>query len=232
MTEPAISIRNLVRRRPDGAPLLQGVDLEVDAGRWISIFGPSGGGKTTLLSILGGLDGGFEGRVHVLGRDLGLAGDDARTEMRRADVGFVFQSFHLLEDLSVRENVQVPLWFSKAPEPEAAVRRVVEQVGLGSRLDAKVRGLSGGERQRVAVARALVHGPRLLLADEPTGNLDDDTAAQVLDRFEALRTDRPELTIVMVTHDPHVADRSDQTWLLDEGRLRPRDEVVSKELES
>lgn len=219
MSEAAVQVTGLRRLRPDGARLLDGLDLVVPGGQWASIYGPSGGGKTTLLSILGGLDGAFEGEVEILGRKLAGTSDDERTLMRRREIGFVFQSFHLLEELSVRENLTVPLWLSPVDRPGDAIARVVEQVGLSDRIDVKVRGLSGGERQRVAVARALIHGPRLLLADEPTGNLDDATAERILDLFAELRRARPELSIVMVTHDPKVLERSDATWFLRDGRL-------------
>lgn len=204
--------------------VLDGVDLSVRGGEWVAMVGTSGSGKTTLLSVIGGLDGSFEGSAHLFGEALSGLGDDARTELRHRLVGFVFQSFHLLDHLSVLENVEVPLWLGTTSPEEAsrAGRHALERVGLEGRENARVRSLSGGERQRVAIARALVTKPRLLLADEPTGNLDDVTGGAILDLFDALRRgDEGEAppALIVATHDPRVATRADRVIRLDGGRL-------------
>lgn len=204
--------------------VLDGVDLELSAGEWVALVGASGSGKTTLLSIMGGIDAGFEGTAEVFGQSLSQADDDRRSELRNQLIGFVFQSFHLLEHLSVLENVEVPLWLRKedVEDPEARALAALERVGLGGRAEARVPSLSGGERQRVAVARALVTQPRLLLADEPTGNLDAATGQGVLELFDALRhteAGEPGRGLIVVTHDPEVAARADRVLRLVDGRL-------------
>ncbi len=208
--------------------VLDGVDLSVAAGEWVALVGASGSGKTTLLSAIGALDGGFSGQARVLGERLDGLGDSGRADLRNRLIGFVFQSFHLLEHLSVVENVEVPLWLARPAPPAAASRAravaALERVGLAGRENAGVRGLSGGERQRVAIARALVPGPRLLLADEPTGNLDSATGEAILDLFDELRrpaAGEPGRALVVVTHDPRVARRADRVLRLASGRLEP-----------
>ncbi len=219
-----VRAQGLVRRHPAGGPtILDGIDLEVGPGEWLAIFGPSGGGKTTLLSLIGALDVEFEGELHVLGRDPRRLVERERARLRNRSVGFVFQSFHLIDGWSVQENVELPLRLGAEPEPDPRrVERVLTAVGLASREAALVRGLSGGERQRVAIARALVQGPGLLLADEPTGNLDRATASRILDLFQRARDDAPELSIIIATHDERVAARADRCLELDSGLLRER----------
>ncbi|MEL6186627.1 MAG: ABC transporter ATP-binding protein [Myxococcota bacterium] len=222
-----ISLEGVKRSFTEGGRsrnVLDGIDLTVRGGEWVAMVGTSGSGKTTLLSVIGGLDGRFEGRATVFGETLSGLDDNARTELRHRLVGFVFQSFHLLEHLSVVENVEVPLWLGSSPaeEAHAAARHALERVGLGGRESARVPSLSGGERQRVAIARALVTKPRLLLADEPTGNLDDVTGAAILDLFDELRRgagDEDPPALVVATHDPRVATRADRVLRLEGGQL-------------
>jgi ABC-type lipoprotein export system ATPase subunit len=218
----AISVRRLTHRyhTPDGPlAVLTDVDLQVSAGGYTSVTGPSGAGKSTLLSVLGGLEPVQDGEAAVGDVDLaGLRGDDLAA-YRRATVGFVFQHFGLLEALTAAENVELAGTLARA-QPGARRRRATElldAVGLGHRADHRPLQLSGGERQRVAIARALANGPRLLLADEPTGNLDEGSAATVIDLLERLRVERG-CTLVVVTHNRTVAERSPQRVALDGGR--------------
>lgn len=213
------------RRRRE---VLRGVDFEVRAGELVALVGPSGCGKTTLLSILGALDAGFEGRAEVLGEDLSRLDDDARAHLRSERLGFVFQSFHLLDHLSVAENVEVPLWLLPTrisrDEERARAQDALERVGLGDRLDERVPTLSGGERQRVAIARALVNRPRLLLADEPTGNLDADTGNQIYDIFERIRSGEggaDACAVVIATHDPRLESRTPRVLRVRDGQIAP-----------
>jgi predicted ABC-type transport system involved in lysophospholipase L1 biosynthesis ATPase subunit len=224
-----VALRGVRRAFSEGGRtrhILSGVELTLRPGEWVALVGTSGSGKTTLLSAIGALDAGFEGEATVLGESLRGLDDDARTDLRNRLVGFVFQSFHLLEHLSVLENVEVPLWLSRAggsaEEIQRRARAALERVGLGGREQARVPGLSGGERQRVAIARALAPGPRLLLADEPTGNLDDTTGEAILDLFDALRRPEPgepDRALLVATHDPRVARRADRVLRLVDGQL-------------
>ncbi len=214
----SVELLGVRKQGPDGRGILDGVDLRIAPGEWQAVVGPSGGGKTTLLSIVAGLDGAFEGRATVFGTELRAASDDVRTRLRRRRIGFVYQSFHLLESWTVEENVAAPLWL-EGREPGGDVRQVLDRVGMEARAKDGVRGLSGGERQRVAIARALVHRPGLLIADEPTGNLDDESSAAILNLVESLRADQPELSILMATHDPRVSSRATLVHTLRQGRL-------------
>ncbi len=219
----------------DGAQqreVLRGVDLEVQPGELLALVGPSGCGKTTLLSIMGALDAGFEGKAEILGHALETLTDDARSKLRSEELGFVFQAFHLLDHLNVVENVQVPLWLlserlSSTEESERA-QDALRRVGLGERLSDKVSTLSGGERQRVAIARALVNRPKLLLADEPTGNLDADTGTLIYELFERIRKggdNSDPCAIVIATHDPRVEARTPRVLQVQGGLIVPKAEV-------
>jgi putative ABC transport system ATP-binding protein len=216
-----LSIDGLVKRFRERT-VLDGLELEVASGEYVAVVGESGSGKSTLLNLIAGLDRPDAGRVVVEGIDLATLDDERRTLTRRAKLGFVFQSFHILPHLTVAQNVELPLVLIGRPrdERETRVQELLTAVGLGDRGVSMPRELSGGEMQRVAVARALVHRPALVLADEPTGNLDPDTAQTVL---ELLAHEIHSRTAggVLVTHSEAAARSADRILLLDHGRLRP-----------
>jgi putative ABC transport system ATP-binding protein len=215
-----LSIRGLARRF-GARPILDGLDLELTAGEYVAIIGESGAGKSTLLNLVAGLDRADAGRISIGGEDITALDEDARTRLRRAKVGFVFQAFHILPHLTVAQNVELPLVLLGV-EPGERRRRTMQllaAVGLGDRAESPPRELSGGELQRVAVARALVHRPALVLADEPTGNLDPDTAETVL-RLLAGTIKAEGAAGILVTHSIHAAATADRVLRLDHGRLR------------
>ena len=198
--------------------VLDGVSFRLRAGQSCAILGPSGSGKTTLLGLCAGLDRPQRGHVHLLGHDLGALDEEQRARLRREQVGFVFQSFQLLPTLTAVENVSLPLDLLGRPGARAQAVRLLEQVGLGARLDHYPAQLSGGEQQRVAVARAFVHQPRILFADEPTGNLDADTAGRVMDLLFTLNREAGT-ALLLVTHEPELAARCGRRIRLRAGRL-------------
>ncbi len=199
---------------------LRNVSLTVPEAALAAVQGPSGSGKTTLLNLVGAMDTPTEGTVRVGGRDLSALDDDALSEFRRRNVGFVFQFFNLVPVLNAVENVLLPTMFAPEPPLERAMG-LLERVGLRDRWDHTPARLSGGERQRLAVARALINDPALVLADEPTGNLDHETGASILDLLEALT--REGRTVVVVTHDPEVAKRAGTVLRLRDGVLVGQD---------
>ena len=199
---------------------LTGINLTVGEGEFISIMGPSGCGKSTLLNLIGLLDAPSSGQIALGGETVGAYGDRALAKLRNREIGFVFQTFHLVADLSVRDNVEIPLLYRH--ESGAARRKAAEaaldRVGLSSRLHHFPGQLSGGQQQRVAIARAIVGRPRVLLADEPTGNLDSQMGDEVMELLHDLqRHDRT--TVVMVTHDPRQADKTERIVRLFDGRM-------------
>jgi putative ABC transport system ATP-binding protein len=196
---------------------LDGVDVGVDPGAFVGVMGPSGSGKTTLLNVLGLLDAPTAGTIRLDGREVTGLSERERTRARKRTIGFVFQDFHLLGTLSARENVLVPRLFERDRREERAVD-LLERVGLGDRLDHAPDELSGGQKQRVAIARSLINDPRIVLADEPTGNLDRATSRRVLEALEAAR--ERGVSVVTVTHDPLVREYVDRTVELVDGRLR------------
>jgi putative ABC transport system ATP-binding protein len=194
---------------------LADVDFAIEPGEMVAVIGPSGSGKSTLLNVLGLLDVPTSGTVRLDGDDVTDYDDEARTMARRRTIGFVFQSFHLVPMLTATENVLVPTMFVRGDHRERA-HDLLERMGLGDRLDHRPDQLSGGQRQRVAIARALVNGPRLLLADEPTGNLDRDTGRKILEEFERISA-AEEVGVVAVTHDELVTEFTDRTVELIDG---------------
>ena len=201
---------------------LQGVDLTVNCGEFVALVGPSGSGKSTVLNLIGGLDRPTSGEVWINGTELGSSDERTRTRHRRRHVGFVFQSFNLLPRLTAEENVALPLMFSGVPEKErrARAQTLLERVGLGPRLTHRPTQLSGGEQQRVAIARALVGQPALLLADEPTGNLDTATGVEIMCLLKELNQEQ-NLTLLMVTHDTEIAAFADRIVKLRDGQVEP-----------
>ena len=217
-----LQVRGLGKSFGAGKPLLDNVDLEVAAGDWVAVAGESGSGKSTLLNIVAGLDRPGRGEVRLEGRTLDFGDDEALALWRRRNVGFVFQAFHLLPYLDVAQNVALPLALLgvAAAERERRAAALLESVGLPGVGARRPGSLSGGEMQRAAIARALVHEPRLLLADEPTGNLDEANASAVLDCL-ADAVKRAGAAAVMVTHSPVAAARADRVLRLAGGRLAP-----------
>ena len=216
-----IRVRDLVMRLPSGdgtVTILDGIDFEVAAGEVVAITGPSGSGKSTLLGLIAGLDTPSAGSIAVDGVEVTVLGEAALARFRRRTIGFVFQSYHLIPTLTAAENVAVPLELAGAAEPLAAARRGLAEVGLAGRAHHYPAQLSGGEQQRVAIARALALAPPLLLADEPTGNLDSATGAQVVDLLLELNRARGS-TLVLVTHDPALAGRAGRAITLRDGRV-------------
>ncbi|HZX94092.1 MAG TPA: ABC transporter ATP-binding protein [Myxococcales bacterium] len=208
--------------REQGLPaqeLLRGVDLIVERGEFVAVEGQSGSGKSTLLHLLGGLDREFDGEAHVLGCDLRAVSDAELSALRHTQIGFVFQSFNLLPALSALENVLLPDFFGDGvPDAERRAREALDRVGLLDKARARPAALSGGERQRVAIARALLPRPPLLLADEPTGNLDARTGEGVIALFRKLHAEG--MTLLIVTHEARVSHAASRVLVLREGMLQ------------
>jgi lipoprotein-releasing system ATP-binding protein len=223
MNDVVLEAMGVVREFTEGSTtlrVLDGLDLRLQRGECVAIVGASGSGKTTLLQILGGLDRPTLGSVCIEGRDLHALNEGERSALRNRTIGFVYQFHHLLPEFSALENVAMPLLVRRLPTAEAKSRAsaLLEEVGLGGRLTHRPHQLSGGERQRAAVARALVTEPALVLADEPTGNLDGRNAEQVFELMLRLNRDR-RTTLVIVTHDARLAARMDRVLTLTDGRL-------------
>ena len=199
---------------------LRGVDLTLVRGEFVALVGPSGSGKSTVLNLVGGLDQPTDGEVWIDGTQLGASDERTLTQHRRQNVGFVFQSFNLLPRLTAEENVAIPLMFTGVPEKERRerARALLVRVGLEERLTHRPTQLSGGEQQRVAIARALIGQPVLLLADEPTGNLDTATGAEIMTLIKGLNQERG-LTVLLVSHDPEVASFADRVVKLRDGQV-------------
>jgi putative ABC transport system ATP-binding protein len=198
--------------------VLRDVSFSIPQGAFVAIVGPSGSGKTTLLGLLAGLDTPTHGQVLLDGADLTAMTEDDRARLRGEKVGFVFQSFQLISTLTALENVQVPLELRGESGAGARARELLQRVGLGDRLDHFPTQLSGGEQQRVAIARAFANAPRIMFADEPTGNLDSDTGARIVELLEALNRES-RTTIILVTHDLNLASRTQRVIRLSDGRV-------------
>jgi len=229
MTDPILEARGIVKDYRLGTStlrVLHGVDLQVARGEFLCVLGPSGSGKSTLLHLLGLLDRPTQGRVRFEGADAFGRPKRWRDRMRNQAIGFVFQFYHLMPDLSVLSNTLLPamiqtpafLWPGRVFAERRRAREVLQRLGLSERAGHLPRELSGGERQRAALARALVHRPRILFADEPTGNLDSATGAEIMKVLEGLNR-RDRLTIVMVTHEERMAERADRVLHLADGKL-------------
>jgi len=200
-------------------PALRGVDLEVPAGEFLAIVGPSGSGKSTLFHIIGGLTPPTAGQIQVGGNDLAKMSDADRTRLRKRTVGFVFQKFNLLPNLTARDNIAAARYISGYREkPDADFEKLLESLGIAQRLDHKPNALSGGEQQRVAIARAVVNRPAILLADEPTGNLDTENSKAVLEILQDLNR-RLGQTILMITHNPEAAAYAHRTVSMRDGKI-------------
>jgi putative ABC transport system ATP-binding protein len=219
---PIVQAEKLVKQvaSPEGVlTILDGVSLSVDRGDTVAIVGVSGSGKSTLMGLLAGLDLPTAGRVLLDGVDLSALDEDGRARLRAQRVGFVFQSFQLLPNLTAKENVMLPLELADIADPERAARARLEEVGLEQRLHHYPSQLSGGEQQRVAIARAFATQPRLLFADEPTGNLDGHTGQRIVDLLFDLNAEHGT-TLVLVTHDEHLGARCARRFELDAGQLQ------------
>ncbi|CAI2719056.1 ABC transporter ATP-binding protein [Nitrospina watsonii] len=199
---------------------LSGIDMELSRGDFVTIMGPSGGGKTTLLNLMGGLDRPDTGDIHLNGHHISQMDDRGLTDLRRREIGFVFQFFNLLPTLTVWENVELPLLLSGAPgRARQSIATLLDYVGLLNRRDSFPAEMSGGEMQRVAIARALVHRPSIVLADEPTGNLDSVNGHKILDILKEACDDF-QTTVVVVTHNPTAAQYGNRHFEIEDGRLK------------
>ena len=218
-----MQVRDLRLTLPSSAGpvnILQGIDLDIDAGAAVGIVGPSGSGKTSLLMVLAGLERASSGSVRIDGHDLTVLSEDALARLRRTSIGIVFQAFHLIPTMTALENVAIPLELAGAAAATERAEVSLRAVGLGHRLTHLPGQLSGGEQQRVALARAFAPAPRLLLADEPTGNLDHATGEAVMDLMFALR-EESGTTLMLITHDPALAHRCGRTVAIADGRVAP-----------
>jgi putative ABC transport system ATP-binding protein len=226
---PIIEVRDLKKSFHVGdveVRALRGVDMDITAGEFVSIIGPSGSGKSTLFNILGGLTAPTSGTIRISGRDLLAMSDTDRTDLRKRTVGFVFQKYNLLPTLSAADNIRIARYISGHDrEPDPRFEETLKLLGIANRLHHKPRALSGGEQQRVAIARAIVNHPAILLADEPTGNLDSENSDIVLKLLRDLN-ERMGQTILMITHNPEAAEYGHRTVRMRDGRVVPNNVVA------
>jgi putative ABC transport system ATP-binding protein len=228
---PVIALEDVRKTYSTGSlavEALRGVSLTIETGDYVAIMGPSGSGKSTLMHILGCLDVVTKGRYLLAGEDVSSLSEDALAEIRNRRIGFVFQQFNLLPSLSAWRNVELPLCYAAVPRPERRARALeaLDRVGLADRVEHRPSELSGGQQQRVAVARALVTDPALILADEPTGNLDSTSSADVLALFDELHAGGR--TIVLITHEPDVASAAQRTVMIRDGLVSPAEPVATR----
>ena len=205
---------------------LDHVNFSVEEGDFVAIMGPSGSGKSTMMNILGCLDRPTSGEYHLDGREVASLSDDELARTRNKKIGFVFQNFNLLSKLTAQENVALPLVYAGVPEEERMerARKALESVGLGDRLDHKPMEMSGGQRQRVAIARALINDPAIVMADEPTGNLDTKSSYEIMDIFKSLNAEGR--TLVMVTHEPDIGRQTKRILVMRDGHLNSDERLV------
>ena len=215
-----VNVRKTYKRDTQEVPVLEGVTLEIAAGDYVALMGPSGSGKTTLLNLVGGIDQPTSGDVFVGETNIAKLNGAGLAKWRSRNIGYIFQLYNLIPVLTALQNVELPLLLVKmsGKERKDRARLALELVGLGDRLEHYPRQLSGGQEQRVAIARAMVSDPEVLLADEPTGDLDRKSAAEILMLLERLNSEFKK-TIIMVTHDPHAAERAHRVLHLDKGEL-------------
>ncbi len=228
MRKPIVHLENVrltLTSRAGPVNILRNVDLDALEGQSLAIVGPSGSGKTSLLMVMAGLERATSGTVHVAGHDLAKLDEDALALMRGAEIGIVFQSFHLVPTMTALENVALPLEFAGADDAFQVARELLQEVGLSHRTDHFPAQLSGGEQQRVAIARALSRRPKLILADEPTGNLDRSTGGHIVDLLFGLQR-RRDATLVLVTHDERLAESCDRIIRMADGRVEDDAEAL------
>ncbi|MBT8324751.1 MAG: ABC transporter ATP-binding protein [Winogradskyella sp.] len=222
MADNVIEIRNIIRDFKLGQEtvhVLKGIDLDIKRGEYMAIMGPSGSGKSTLMNLLGCLDTPTAGRYVLNGKDVSQMSDDDLAEIRNTEIGFVFQTFNLLPRTTALENVALPMIYAGSSKKERIDRatKVLEDVGLADRMDHKPNQLSGGQRQRVAVGRALVNSPSIILADEPTGNLDSKTSLEIMQLFDEIHANGN--TVILVTHEEEVAQHAHRVIRLRDGMI-------------
>ncbi len=230
-----LELHNIYKTYTQGkmeVPVLKDISLSVDEGEYVAIMGPSGSGKTTLMNIIGCLDLPTSGTYALAGENIIGNSESKLSEIRLNSIGFVFQSFHLLPRQSAAENVALPLLYAGVPKKERRARavRALERVGLGDRVDFKPNQLSGGQCQRVAIARAIVNNPKILLADEPTGALDSQSGAQIMELFQTLNDEG--VTVVMITHDLDVANHAKRVLHIRDGQFAEQHIPEEKEAEA
>ena len=223
MSEPVIRMEKIVKTyyvgKPNELEILHGIDLTVNQGEFVSIVGESGSGKSTLMNIIGVLDRQTSGSYYLEGQDVNGMTDEVRSAVRNRRIGFVFQNFNLLPKLSAQLNVALPLVYAGIGEEERLERAktALEAVGLGDRIDHNPTEMSGGQRQRVAIARALINDPAIIMADEPTGNLDTKSSYEIMDIFKKMNDNGK--TVVMVTHEPDIAEQTKRILTMRDGKL-------------